>query len=585
MSEVTQRRLAAIVSADVVGYSRLVGKDEAGTIATLRAHRSELIDPKIAEHGGRIVKTMGDGLLLEFQSVVGATQCAVEVQEGMAERNRAVEEDRRITFRVGINLGDIIIDGEDILGDGVNVAARLQEIASPGGITISSRVHEDVRDRLEAAFEDAGEQALKNIARPVHVWRWSSNSTGPHQVAAEVNHPPADKPSIAVLPFDNMSGDPDQEFFADGLAEDIITALSKVSNLTVIARNSTFAYKNQAKDLRQIGGELGVRYVLEGSTRRNGDRIRITAQLIDTNGGGHIWAERYDRLVEDIFDLQDDITREIVTALRVELTDGENAIVWHRGTQNIDAWRLAIEAVDKAFRFSAAGTLETREKSERAVKLDPNYGTAWALLGMTYFSEARILAVEDMDALLERADECAERAMATDPTNPLTIGLSLAVNMLRGNFDEAVALGRKGLESNPGSADVRAFLGYATSLTRYAEESLRHLKDAMRLNPLHPVWYYPAIARSYDAVDDQDRALDVLNQAIARQPDNFPSQLHLASLYGRSGDIDRARQAADIVLRQVPGFSIEQASSWLLTPLRDFEEKFKDGLRKAGIPE
>ena len=305
----------------------MMGVDETGTLAALRAHRSELIDPKIAEHDGRIVKIMGDGLLFEFPSVVNATRCAIELQQAMAERNEGVDEDRRIVFRIGVNLGDVIIEGEDILGDGVNIAARLQEIAEPGGLSISRRVHEDVQDRLDASFEDTGEQRLKNIARPVHVWRWRADNAPASPPATEVAKAPLplpDKPSIAVLPFDNMSGDPDQEYFADGIAEDIITALSRIQWFFVTARNSSFTYKGGAVDVKQVGRELGVRYILEGSVRKSGQRLRVTAQLIDATSGKHVWVEKYDRELSDIFELQDEITRNIVatTQTQVQLTEG-----------------------------------------------------------------------------------------------------------------------------------------------------------------------------------------------------------------------------------------------------------------------
>jgi len=296
-----QRRLAAIVSADVAGYSRLMGRDESGTLAALKALRQEVVDPAITSHGGRIVKTTGDGLLLEFPSVVNAVRCSVEVQTAMAVRTAEVAEDRRIAFRIGINLGDIIVEGDDIFGDGVNIAARLQEIATLGGVCVSSRVHDDVRDRLETVFEDSGAQTLKNIARPVQVWRWQPGTAVPRPAPVPAALPLPDKPSIALLPFQNMSGDPEQEYFADGIVEDIITALSRFKSLFVIARNSSFSYKGKSLDIRQVGRELGMRYVLEGSVRKAGGKVRITSQLIDSESGTHIWADRFDGPLEDIF--------------------------------------------------------------------------------------------------------------------------------------------------------------------------------------------------------------------------------------------------------------------------------------------
>ena len=311
-----QRRLAAIVSADVAGYSRLMGRDESGTLAALKALRQEVVDPAIASHGGRIVKTTGDGLLLEFPSVVNAVRCAVEVQTAMADRTAAIAEDRRIAFRIGINIGDIIVEGDDIFGDGVNVAARLQEIAAPGGICVSARVHEDVRDRLDTAFDDGGTQTLKNIARPVQVWRWQPGTAAlPKPAPAPTALPLPDKPSIAVLPFQNMSGDPEQEYFADGVVEEIITALSRFNSLFVIARNSSFTYKGKSVDIKQVGRELGVRYVLEGSIRKAANRVRITGQLVESETGNHLWADRFDGALEDVFTLQDVVTEKVIAHL------------------------------------------------------------------------------------------------------------------------------------------------------------------------------------------------------------------------------------------------------------------------------
>jgi TolB-like protein/class 3 adenylate cyclase len=324
-----QRRLAAIVAADVVGYSRLMGKDETGTLAALKTLRREIVDPQIAAHGGRIVKTTGDGLLLEFASVVDAVQCVVEVQTTMAAGVADVPENRRIAFRIGVNLGDIIIDGDDIFGDGVNIAARLQELAAPGGMCVSSRVYDDVCDRFDLRFDDGGTQALKNISRPIHVWRWLPGSSLPSEAAAagsrDAGLARSDKPSIAVLAFANMGGDPEQEYFGDGLVEDIITALSRISAFSVMARNSSFTYKGRAVDVRKVGQELGVRYVLEGSVRKAGGRLRITGQLADTTTGNHIWADRYEGGLEEVFDFQDRITSSVVAVIEPKVRQAEIA--------------------------------------------------------------------------------------------------------------------------------------------------------------------------------------------------------------------------------------------------------------------
>ena len=458
-----ERRLAAILATDVVGYSRLIRADEEGTIAALKALRADIIDPKLAEHHGRIVKLMGDGALVEFPSVVEAVRAAVETQQAVTEHNSGLPEDKRIEFRVGINLGDVVIDGDDIHGDGVNVAARLEGLAEPGGICISGAVYDQVRDRTDFAFEDLGEQEVKNIDRPVRVWRWVADgtATAAGSATAEGPFPPADKTSIAVLPFDNMSSDPEQDYFADGITEDIITTLSKISKMRVIARNSTFAYKGQALDLRRITRELGVLYVLEGSVRRGGNRLRVTAQLIDANSGSHLWAERYDRTVADLFDIQDEITKEIVTSLRVKLTDGEEAFVLARGTDNIEAWQFCIRATELQTRFNSSDYLEARVLAEKATRLDPDYAYAWATLGFTYWWDGRLGYTKESDAKFARANEIAERAMALDDTVSWSIGLSAMVAAPLNRHDEGVDVARRGIELYPGNADVRAFLAFA----------------------------------------------------------------------------------------------------------------------------
>ena len=509
MNNPTQRRLAAIVSADVVGYSRLMGVDEVGTLAASRAHRAELIDPKIAEHGGRIVKTMGDGLLLEFPSVVDATTCSIEVQEGMAARNAEMPDAKRIVFRIGVNLGDIIIDGEDIHGDGVNLAARLESLAKPGGLCVSAGVHEQVRDRLDQPFADLGELDVKNIARPIRVWQWSpGDQCATADISMAFKRPAlSDRPSIAVLPFENMSSDPEHQYFADGIAEDIITALSKISRMRVIARNSTFAYKGQAIDLRRVASELGVRYILEGSVRSGGNRLRITAQLIDAVDGSHVWAERYDRTVDDIFDIQDDITKEIVTALRVNLTDGEEANVLARGTNDIEAWQLCVRAAELLIRFNTTDYLEARQLAQRATECDPDYAYAWAVLGLTYWWDGRLGFTGEAAAKFERANSYAKRARALDDTVSWVIGLSVHVAGDQGDADKAVAIGQRGFELNPGSADVRGFFGISLTRAGRFSDAVDHYRAAISLNPFCPNWYRFGLARNLSILGKFDEAL------------------------------------------------------------------------------
>jgi TolB-like protein/class 3 adenylate cyclase len=356
------RRLAAIFAGDIAGYSRLMGVDEEGTLRQLKAHRKELVDPKITEHRGRIVKTTGDGILVEFVSVVDAVRCAVDIQRGMVERNTGVPTDKQIEFRIGINVGDIIIDGDDIFGDGVNVAARLEALADPGGIMVSSVVHDQVRDKLSFGFEDMGEQTVKNIARPIGVHRVSLAESAPPATFKSIAAEPsiANRPSIAVLPFANMSGDPEQEYFADGISEDIITGLSKLRWFFVIARNSSFIYKGKALDVKRAAGELGVRYVLEGSVRKGGNRVRITAQLIDAATNNHIWADRYDGDLTDVFALQDEITKKVVAAIEPKLLEAEGIRSQSRATEDLGAWDVVMQANSLFWRL-------TKLESEAAI--------------------------------------------------------------------------------------------------------------------------------------------------------------------------------------------------------------------------
>ncbi len=580
-----ERRLAAILAADVVGYSRLMGADEAGTLERLKSLHKELVRPKITGRGGRIVKLMGDGLLAEFPSVVEAVLCAVDIQQDMAEREPDISGDRRMRLRIGVNLGDIILEGSDIFGDGVNVAARLEGLSEPGGVALSDDAYRQVRDRLDLAWQDDGEHEVKNIARPIRIWRWSPigkpHGAGGHAAA----RPSPDQPSIAVLPFDNMSGDSEQGFFADGITEDIITALSKISKLRVIARNSTFAYKGQARDLRRIARELGVLYVLEGSIRRGGDRLRITAQLIDADNGSHLWAERYDRRVADLFDIQDEITKEIVTALRVKLTDGEEAFVLARGTNNIEAWQYCTRASELFMRFNAHDYLEARVLAEQATRLDPDYAYAWAALGFTYFWDGRLGYTEDSDAKFVRANEFSERAMALDDTVSWSIGLSALVAAPLNRHDEGVDVARRGIELYPGSADVRAFLAIALLHAGYYREAAEHLRAAMALNPFYPTWYRSGLARALVFLDELDEALVLCEEILGIESDFLQAWLLRAYICGQTGREADSRDSVHEIRRLAPSLRVGHLAGLLLIRDTPATQRFLDGIREAGLPE
>ena len=577
------RRLAAILAADVVGYSRLMGENEEGTLATLTAHLSELIEPCITEHRGRVVKTTGDGLLAEFASVVDAVRCAVVFQDGMAARNSKTPEDQRIEFRIGVNLGDLIVQEDDVYGDGVNVAARLEGLSEPSGVVVSGMVHEAVRAKLDVAFDDLGPQTFKNIAEPVPAFRVVSSSKA--STSAGAPPPLPDKPSIAVLPFDNMSGDAEQGYFADGISEEIITALSKVSRMRVIARNSTFSYKGSSTDVRTVAEELGVRYVLEGSVRRSGDRIRVTAQLVDAADGSHLWAERSDRVVEDMFDIQDEITKEIVTYLRVKLTDGEEVLVWARGTKNIEAWQYGVRASELFIRYNGADHLESRKFALRATELDPDYAHAWAALGFTYWYESRLGFTGDPEAKFEKAREIADRAMALDDTVSWAIGLSAMVAATEGRCDEGIVIAERGVEFHPGNADVRAFLSFALMYAGRYEDAIQHIRAAMALNPFSPGWYRNSLCRSLIFLDRLEEALPVANQILSSEPEFLYAWLYRAYVLQRLDRRDEAREAVREIIRLTPMFGSRHLSR-LLPHLGPAElNRFAEVLGAAGLPE
>ena len=583
-----KRKLAAIVAADVAGYSRLIGQDEEGTLRALRAHRKELIDGLIEEHGGRIANTAGDSLLLEFPSAVDAVRCAIAVQQGMAERNQDIEENHQILFRIGINVGDVIAEGNDLLGDGVNVAARLQEIAEPGGICLSRRVSEDVRDRLDAVFDDLGERRLKNIARPVHIWCWRAEGlpgSASAIVAAEAPLPLPDKPSIAVLPFTSMGGDPEQEFFGDGLAEDIITTLSKISSLFVIARNSSFAFKGQAKDVRDIAANLGVRYVLEGSVRQSANRLRINAQLIDAVDGHHLWAERYDRRRADIFDIQDEMMREIVTALRLKLSDGEQSQIWLRGTENVDAWLNVMQALELAMRGSRAEMAQARDLFQQAVEADPNYSFALAWVGITHWFDVRFGFSSSPAESALQVSKLAAWVLEQDSPEPYALMLVAMDRGLSGKFDEAVELLRQAVALSPNDAFLKAALSRHLVFAGYPKEGEVMVREAMRLNPFFPNYYLGILGNALEQMGRYDEAIETLRAAIVRDPRYFSAHLRLASLFALTGHLEEAKFEVTEILRLTPQYNLSRAASFYLTTDLEMQQRFIEGLRKAGLPE
>ena len=632
MAEKVERRLTVIVSADVVGYARLTEADEAGTRAALNAHREALIDGKIADHQGRIVKTMGDGFLIEFPSVVEAVLWAVAVQRGMESRNADTPADRRIIFRIGINIGDVIIEDDDIHGEGVNVAARLQTLAEPGGICISGESYRQVEGKVDVGFADLGDRTVKNIAKPIRVYRvlldpeaagtlveqgeakkrqsgrrrWAIPAaafvvviaiaagvllslepwlTRVEQASIErMAFALPDKPSIAVLPFTNMSNDPEQEFFADGMTEDLITDLSKVSGLFVIARNTTFTYKGRAVKVRQVAEELGVRYVLEGSVRRQGGRVRINAQLIDATGGHHVWAERYDRDATDIFAIQDEVAGEIVSALEVKLTVAEQAKLEQRPTDNLQAYELYLRGLDAYKRFTPEANNQARKWTEQAIAIDPEFALAHEGLGYTYFIEWA-LGWSDDPTSLDRAFEFAQKSLALDPYRPGAHALISHVYLWQKQIDQAISEAETAVDLSPNNADGYSDLGEVLTWAGRPEEAIELIKHAMRLNPEHPFIYAWHLGHAYWLAGQLDDAVSVLNEVVAQNPDWMPAHAYLMASYAELGLQEEVSAEKAELARLLSDSSIEALRRKLPYKKPEHLERLISACRKAGLPE
>jgi adenylate cyclase len=577
------RRLAAILAADVAGYSRLMGADEEGTLERLKALRHDLVDPKVAEHHGRIVKTTGDGLLVEFASVVDAVHCAIEVQQGMVERNAEVPPERRIAFRIGINLGDIIREGRDIFGDGVNIAARLEAVAEPGRICVSRVVYDQVRDKLDVTFEDLREQQLKNITRPVHVFRVRLERAA--QAVSYASQPSLalpDKPSVAVLPFIiNMSGDPEQEFLADGIAEDIITALSHYPSLFVIARNSCFTYKGRAVDVKQVGRELGVRYVLEGSLRKSGSRIRVTAQLVEAETGRHVWAERYDRELADIFALQDEITEAVTIAIAPAVAGAEQQRALRKPPESLDAWAAYQRGLWHLSKFTADDNALAQKFFAQAVDLDPNFaGGHWGL-GAARFYAAVAFQTCSLPEALSSAGALLRRAVELDGADAEARLHFSQTLVWSGDYEGTLAEIERALTISPNLAIAYGALGHTLIYSGRPKEGLDPLEKYLRLDPRDPflgivglqvaVGHY--FCREYEA------AVEAAQRVIRSYPD-YP--LPYRWLAAALGQLDRSDEARDALEKVTPA-SLDMYANKRVPWMRPEDHAHMlEGLRKAG---
>ncbi len=631
-----KRKLTAILSADVKGYSRLMGEDEAWTVRTITAYR-EAITTLIQHHRGRVVDSPGDNILAEFPSVVDAVQCAVEIQQVLKARNAQLPEDRRMEFRIGINLGDVIEEEGRIYGDGVNIAARLEGLAEPGGICISGTVYEHIRNKLTLWNEYVGEHAVKNIAQPVRVyrvllepgdaveegrarrrvrlgrWQWVALAVVATLVVGAGAFaiwnlylrpaPPAgivseqtptveltdkpfgwaqDKPSVAVLPFDNMSGDPDQEYFSDGLTEDLITDLSKISGLFVVARNSVFVYKEQAVNIQEVGRELGVGYVLEGSVRKANGTVRITAQLIDTTTGGHLWAERYDRDLEDIFALQDEVVGKIVAALAVELTEDEQELLLQDVTDNLEAYDYAKRGWWNYHQLTKEANAQARLMFERAIDLDPQFADAYAGLGFTYYEEWAQLWSQDPQSL-ERAYGMAQQAIALDDSQSGAYTLLSHVYLWRNQHEQAIAEQERAVALDPNNGDRYRDLAEVLIFAGRPEEAIGLIEKAMRLNPHYPVTYAVSLGLAYSSLGRYEEAITAHQEALTLNPFFFYSHVSLAAIYSETGQEEEARYHWNEALKINPQLSLEIMRERL--PFKDQAvlETMLDALREAGL--
>ena len=592
-NERAERRLTAILAADVAGYSRLMGADEEGTLARLKTHRRELVDPKIAEHRGRIVKTTGDGMLVDFASAIDAVRCAVEVQRGMVERNAEIADERRIEFRVAINVGDIIVDGGDIFGDGVNVAARLEALCEPGGLCISRAARDHIRDKLAFPFADLGEQKVKNIARPIRAFGLSAEAIAalpaeslPRSVISAEPTPTEpkplalpDKPSMAVLPFQNMSGDPEQEYFADGMVEEIITALSRIRWLFVIARNSSFTYKGKSVDIKQVGRELGVRYVLEGSVRKAGNRIRIAAQLIDAVNGAHLWADHFDGSLENVFELQDNVASSVAGVIEPTLRAAEIDRSIQRPTNDLTAYDLYLRASADSSSWQRERVLRAKALLEQALERDPHFGPALGLAAMCRSNLYVSAWADDLEAIRQEGIELARRALRVAGDDPNVLAsAAYALAMFGEDIAAAIALIDRALQLNPSSASGWYHSGILKLWAGQPDIAIKHFETFIRLSPRQSMArVFFAIGLAHFFARRLEEAKAMLLRSLQEIPTWAPTHRFLASCYAHMGRLDEAH---DVVkrLRELTPLVIPSADHWRKPEDREF---YLSGLRLA----
>jgi adenylate cyclase len=624
-----KRKLTAVLSADAVEYSRLMAEDEASTVKTIATYR-EIISSLIKQHRGRVVDSPGDNVLAEFSSVVDAVQCAVAVQNEIQTQNAELAENRRMEFRIGINLGDVIDEDDRIYGDGVNIAARLESLADPGGICVSKTAFDQIETKLPLGYEYLGEQSVKNIPKPVGAYRVLMKPDAAGKVIGEkrflgrysrrtamaiivilavvaaglvswniylqqskkiepasvekMAFPLPDKPSIAVLPFDNMSGDPAQDYFSDGITDQIISTLSMLRGLFVISRSSMFTYKGKPVKVQKVAEDLGVKYVLEGSVQRTADRVRITAQLIDATSGHHVWSEGYDREPKDIFAIQDDITIKITSALRVELTEGEQARMWDKNaTTNLRAWEKFLQGIDYIYRYTKEDNATAQRLLEEVIVLDPEYADAYVLLGWTYWLDARFGWVESRAESIKMAMKYAQKTIELNDTSDLGYLLIGGVYFLRGHYEKAIAEAERAVALNPNGALDYSFLAGAVGCSGRWDESVELAKKSIRLHPFAPATYYHWLGRAYFMTEQYDEAIATFKKILNINPNYLPARAFLTACYSSLDRQVEAAAEADEVRRINPKFNLESFAKTLPYKNKADIERYIAALRKAGL--